>query len=107
MRSPDRPPAPGFPWPAMRMVLPGGVFAGTVTVTSLVFGEPPRPRQFGHTCPPLPPAQLNRRLWEREGIIGGLDLGRFDLGLEGCWLLTATELNSRSAIDRLVQAVAS
>ena len=56
--------------------------------------------------PPLPPAELNRRLWEHAGIIGGLDLGRFDLGLEGCWLLTATELNSRADIDRLVEAVA-
>ena len=56
--------------------------------------------------PPLPPAELNRRLWERHGIIGGLDLGRFDLGLDGCWLLTATELNSRAAIDRLAEAVA-
>ena len=56
---------------------------------------------------PVPPAELNRRLWQREGIIGGLDLARFDLGLDGCWLLTATELNSRAAIDRLVETVAS
>ena len=55
----------------------------------------------------LPPAELNRRLWEQQGIIGGLDLGRFDLELEGCWLLTATELCSRAAIDRLVETVAS
>ena len=55
---------------------------------------------------PRPPAEINRRLWEEHGIVGGLDLGRFDLGLEGCWLLTATELNSRAAIDRLVTALA-
>lgn len=55
---------------------------------------------------PLPPAELNRRLWERHGIVGGLDLGRFpDLGLDGCWLLTATELNSRADLDRMVAAV--
>ncbi len=55
---------------------------------------------------PLPPAELNRRLWADHGIVGGLDLGRFDLGLDGCWLLTATELNGRADIDRLVAAVA-
>ena len=55
---------------------------------------------------PRPAAELNRRLWERHGIVGGLDLGRFpDLGLDGGWLLTATELNSRADIDRLVAAV--
>ena len=55
---------------------------------------------------PLPAAELNRRLWQRHGIVGGLDLGRFpDLGLPGGWLLTATELNSRADIDRLVAAV--
>ena len=55
---------------------------------------------------PRPPAEINRRLWERHGIVGRLDLGRFDLGLDGCWLLTATELNSRADIDRLVTALA-
>lgn len=55
---------------------------------------------------PRPAAELNRRLWQRHGIVGGLDLGRFpDLGLDGGWLLTATELNSRADIDRLVAAV--
>ena len=55
---------------------------------------------------PRPPAEINRRLWEQHGIVGGLDLGRFDLGLDGCWLLTATELNSRADIDRLAAALA-
>ena len=55
----------------------------------------------------VPPAQLNRRLWAEHGIVGGLDLGRFDLGLDGCWLLTATECNSRADLDRLVAAVAA
>ena len=55
---------------------------------------------------PVAPAELNRRLWADHGIVGGLDLGRFDLGLDGCWLLTATELNGRADIDRLVAGVA-
>ena len=55
---------------------------------------------------PRPPAEINRRLWEQHGIVGGLDLGRFDLGLQDCWLLTATELNSRADIDRLAAALA-
>ena len=55
---------------------------------------------------PRPPAEINRRLWEQHGIVGGLDLGRFDLGLEDCWLLTATELNSRADIDRLAAVLA-
>ena len=55
---------------------------------------------------PRSPADINRRLWEQHGIVGGLDLGRFDLGLDDCWLLTATELNSRADIDRLVAALA-
>jgi len=55
---------------------------------------------------PRPPAEINRWLWEQHGIVGGLDLGRFDLGLDGCWLLTATELNSRADIDRLAAALA-
>ena len=74
-------------------------------VTAAVFGALlPRIRGAPAAAPggTEPPA-----VGAREGIIGGLDLGRFDLGLEGCWLLTATELNSRAAIDRLVQAVAS
>ena len=55
---------------------------------------------------PRPPADLNRRLWAEHGIVGGLDLGRFDLGLDGCWLLTATELNARADLDRLAAALA-
>ena len=67
----------------------------------------PRPflREFAIRTP-RPAAELNRQLWADHGIIGGLDLGRFDLGLDGCWLLTATELNSRADIDRLVAALA-
>ena len=55
---------------------------------------------------PRSPADINRRLWEEHGIIGGLDLGRCDLGLDDCWLLTATELNSRADIERLAAALA-
>ena len=53
---------------------------------------------------PIAPSDLNRRLAER-GIIGGLDLGRFEEALAGHWLLCATELNDRAAIDRLIAAL--
>ncbi|MCB0076513.1 MAG: aminomethyl-transferring glycine dehydrogenase subunit GcvPA [Anaerolineales bacterium] len=54
---------------------------------------------------PRPAAELNRYLWEEHGIIGGYDLGRVDPALDHAWLLTATEMNSREEIDRLVDAV--
>jgi glycine dehydrogenase subunit 1 len=53
---------------------------------------------------PNAPSELNRTLAER-GIIGGLDLGRFEDALAGHWLLCATELNDRAAIDRLIAAL--
>jgi len=53
---------------------------------------------------PIAPSELNRKLAER-GIVGGLDLGRYENALEDHWLLCATELNDRSAIDRLVAAL--
>jgi glycine dehydrogenase subunit 1 len=43
----------------------------------------------------------------REGILPGLDLGPLDLGLEGCMLWCATEMATRSEIDRLVSVLAS
>jgi glycine dehydrogenase subunit 1 len=53
---------------------------------------------------PRPPAELNRKLAERS-IIGGLDLGRYEDALSGLWLLCATELNDRAAIDRFIVAL--
>src|SRR5690242_3147120 len=53
---------------------------------------------------PIAPAEINRKLADC-GIIGGLDLGRFEESLAGHWLLCATELNDRAAIDRLIAAL--
>jgi glycine dehydrogenase subunit 1 len=54
---------------------------------------------------PLPAGELNRRLWEEYGIIGGYDLSREYPELGNGWLLTTTEMNSRTEIDALVDAV--
>jgi glycine dehydrogenase subunit 1 len=53
---------------------------------------------------PISPSELNRKLAERS-VIGGLDLGRYEDALAGHWLLCATELNDRAAIDRLIEAL--
>ena len=53
---------------------------------------------------PAPPADINRRL-STIGVIGGLDLGRYEPALSGHMLFCATELNDRAAIDRLVDAL--
>ncbi len=55
---------------------------------------------------PEPAAAINDRLLA-AGIIGGLDLGRFDPGLDHDLLLCATELNDRWSIDRFVEVVSS
>ncbi len=54
---------------------------------------------------PVAPSELNRRLWEEHGIIGGYDLSRDFPALGNAWLLTATEMTSREEIDRLVGAL--
>ena len=94
-----------------RPLLPPQPLPGRPASASWRRCRPGSRRPFFRECvvrPPVPPAELNRRLWQRQGrASGGLDLARFDLGLDGCWLLTATELNTRAAIDRLVETVAS
>ncbi|HYN90204.1 MAG TPA: hypothetical protein VER55_16835, partial [Ardenticatenaceae bacterium] len=55
---------------------------------------------------PRPVAELNRRLWEEHGIIGGYDLSHAYPDLGNHWLLTTTEMNSREQIDQLVTALA-
>ncbi len=67
--------------------------------------EGPFVREFAVRTP-VPPAELNRYLWETHGIIGGYDLERAYPELKNHWLLTATEMNARADIDRLVEAVA-
>ena len=48
-------------------------------------------------------AEVNRRAQE-EGIIGGLDLGRFYPSLEGALLICATEMNRRDHMDQYAAA---
>ena len=58
-------------------------------------------QEFVVSCP-VAPAEVNRRLMERN-ILGGLDVSdRFDNGM----LLCVTEMNSRADIDALVSALA-
>jgi glycine dehydrogenase subunit 1 len=54
---------------------------------------------------PRPVAEVNTTLRERYGIVGGYDLGRDFPDLAGHMLLAVTELNTRAAIDRLVEAL--
>jgi glycine dehydrogenase subunit 1 len=59
--------------------------------------------EFVVRCPG--PAQaINARLLE-EGLIGGLDLGRFYPGMEDHMLLCATEVHTRATLDTLVRAL--
>ncbi len=53
---------------------------------------------------PVSAAEVNRFLLTRD-IVGGVDLGQFDPERERCLLLAFTELNSRSDIDNLVDAL--
>lgn len=53
---------------------------------------------------PRPPAELNTRLLD-AGIIGGLDLGRFETTLANHWLVCVTEKRTREEIDRLVDVL--
>jgi glycine dehydrogenase subunit 1 len=50
-------------------------------------------------------AEVNRRLREEFGIIGGYDLGRDYPHLRDHMLIAVTELHTRAAIDRLVVAL--
>jgi len=49
-------------------------------------------------------AATNRALLD-QGIVGGLDLGTVDSGMAEYMLVCATELHSRSSIDRFVEAL--
>jgi len=66
--------------------------------------------EFAVTCP-LAPAQINRRLFETHGIIGGYDIGqeypaaRFP-DRKNQLLLCCTEMNTKDEIDRLARALA-
>ncbi len=54
---------------------------------------------------PRPAAEVNRRLRQEFGIIGGYDLGRDYPHLQQHMLIAVTELHNRTAIDRLVAAL--
>ena len=54
---------------------------------------------------PRPVAEINSRIFEAHGIVGGYDLGADWPELEGCMLLCCTETNTRDDIDRLVDAL--
>ena len=51
-----------------------------------------------------PAAVVNQQLLE-QGIIGGLDLGRYFSGMEDCMLVCVTEKRSKQEIDRLAAAL--
>ncbi len=54
---------------------------------------------------PRSAAEVNRRLREQYGIIGGYDLGRDYPPLRDHMLIAVTEVNTRASIDRLVKAL--
>jgi glycine dehydrogenase subunit 1 len=54
---------------------------------------------------PGPVAEINRRLREQFGIIGGYDLGQDYPHLQQHMLIAVTELHGRAAIDRLAAAL--
>jgi len=66
--------------------------------------------EFAVSCP-IPPAEVNRRLFETHGIIGGYDLSadypaqRFPARKNQA-LFCCTEVNTREEIDRLAGALA-
>jgi glycine dehydrogenase subunit 1 len=53
---------------------------------------------------PVPPSDINRKLADR-GMVGGLDLGRWDGSLDGLWLICVTEKRRKAEIDSFVSAV--
>ena len=61
-------------------------------------------KEFVVKCPG-PVSQINARLRERHGIVGGYDLGRDAPRLANHMLVAVTEMNTRADIDRLVAAL--
>jgi glycine cleavage system P protein (glycine dehydrogenase) subunit 1 len=54
---------------------------------------------------PAPVADVNARLYEQFGIVGGYDLGNDYPHLKDHMLIAVTEVNTRASIDRLVMAL--
>ena len=69
-----------------------------------VLRQKPFFKEFVVRCP-RPAAEINERLLEEWGIIGGYDLGRAYPHLEDHMLLCVTEMNPREEIDALVDAL--
>jgi len=61
-------------------------------------------KEFVVRCP-RPVAEINDRLYDEFGIIGGYDLGRDYPHLSEHMLVCVTEMNSREEIDLLVEAL--
>jgi glycine dehydrogenase subunit 1 len=55
---------------------------------------------------PGPVAEINARLRELHGIVGGYDLGRAYPHLANHMLVAVTEVHTRASIDRFVSALA-
>jgi glycine dehydrogenase subunit 1 len=60
--------------------------------------------EFAVRCP-KPVGEINRRLFDSHGIIGGYDLGQDYPERKDSMLLCCTEMNSRQEIDMLVDAL--
>ncbi len=66
--------------------------------------ESPFFKEFVVRCP-CPPAEVNERLWEDYGIIGGYELGRDYPVLDDSLLFCVTEMHTRQEIDYLADAL--
>jgi glycine dehydrogenase subunit 1 len=62
-------------------------------------------KEFVVRCP-LPVAEINQRLLDEWGILGGYDLGRDYPELTDHMLICVTEMNSRAEIEALAEALA-
>lgn len=62
-------------------------------------------KEFVVQCP-LPVAEINRRLLDDYGILGGYDLGNDYPELKDHMLVCVTEMNSRADIEALAEALA-
>lgn len=69
-----------------------------------VLREKPFFKEFVVRCP-KPVGEINRRLLDEWGIIGGYDLGRDYPHLKGHMLVCVTEMNPREEIDLFVEAL--
>jgi glycine dehydrogenase subunit 1 len=55
---------------------------------------------------PVSSVSLITRL-SKKGIVPGIDLGRYGLGLRGCLMVAVTEKRSKEEIDRLAKELAT